>query len=395
MGANVVLTGSLSFIELGELLQQLGSNGSTGTLKLVCEQVKDPGYIYLKNGNPINAGCGSLQGMDALNGFFGWTQANFEFIREAVTCEPVIKKSRMEIILDGLRMLDDGLISEVGPRDRSRSRTHKTEGIKGDLPVIKGRLVDYVYVVDEEEFPDGTDVVAQNKFGNWFWVILSGKMEVIRILPEGAAPIVQLADGAYIGSIVSFLREGNVRSATVKAIGNVQLGVLDSELISREYAAMTDALQAILISVDKRLRQVTDVCAKAVLRHDVMTDQHKHLELLISQNQNEDRCYRIKSGEAYVIRDTPAGDVLLCTLTAGDFAGAIPFLNTSHEPYSASVYASSDLELELFDLGAARKEYEMISETFRNMVEYLSTSISVTTGRILDLAGKKKNDDEG
>jgi CRP-like cAMP-binding protein len=395
MGANVVLTGSLSFIELGELLQQLGSNGSTGTLKLVCEQVKDPGYIYLKNGNPINAGCGSLQGMDALNGFFGWTHAKFEFIREDVTCEPVIKKSRMEIILDGLRMLDDGLISEVGPGDRSRSRMHKTEGIKGDLPVIKGRLVDYVYVVDEEEFPDGTDVVAQNKFGNWFWVILSGKMEVIRILPEGAAPIVQLADGAYIGSIVSFLREGNVRSATVKAIGNVQLGVLDSELISREYAAMTDTLQAILISVDKRLRQVTDVCAKAVLRHDVMTDRHKHLELLISQNQNEDRCYRIKSGEAYVIRDTPAGDILLCTLTAGDFTGAIPFLNTSHEPYSASVYASSDLELESFDLSVAKKEYEMISETFRNMVEYLSTSISVTTGRILDLAGKKKIDDEG
>jgi CRP-like cAMP-binding protein len=138
--------------------------------------------------------------------------------------------------------------------------------MENELPVIRGPVIDYVYVVDEEEFPDGTDVVAQDKFGNWFWVILAGKMEVIRIFPEGGAPIVRLADGAYIGSIVSFLREGNVRSATVKALGNVQLGVLDSELISREYAAMTDELQSILISVDKRLRQVTDVCAKAVLK---------------------------------------------------------------------------------------------------------------------------------
>ncbi len=391
MTSKVVLKGSIEFIELGELLQQLGSSGSTGIIKLVYDPNEEPGYIYLRDGNPINAEYGDARGIDALNSFFGWTGAEFEFIKEDVTCQTVIKKSRMEIILDGLRMYDDGLIPEVGVKSDDAAWDRKSGRADDDLPVIKGPIIDYVYVVDEEEFPDGTDVVDQDKFGNWFWVILAGKMEVIRILPEGNAPIVRLADGAYIGSIVSFLREGNVRSATVTAIGNVQLGVLDSELISREYAAMTDDLQNILISVDKRMRQVTDVCARAVLKQDVTTAIHKKMRLLISQDKNENRCLRITAGEAYVIRNSEAGDIHLCTLGVGDFAGAIPFLSTSHEPYSATVYASNDFDAEFFDLGTVRIEYDKLSQTFKNMIDYLSTSISVTTGRILDLTRTKKS----
>ena len=46
---------------------------------------------------------------------FGWKDGQFEFIKEEVTCEKVIKKSRMEIILDGLRMMDEGKVEILGP----------------------------------------------------------------------------------------------------------------------------------------------------------------------------------------------------------------------------------------------------------------------------------------
>ena len=400
MASKVVLKGSLEFIELGELLQQLGTSGSTGTVKLTCGGIQQPGYIYVVDGNPVNAQHGDVRGVDALYGFFGWTKADFEFIKESVTCETVIRKGRMEIILDGLRMMDDGLIPVITPRSEpleSGEENHKKKSAqKKDLPVINGPIIDYVYVVDEEEFTDGTDVVAQDKFGNWFWVILSGRLEVIRVLPEGSAPIVQLADGAYIGSIVSFLREGNVRSATVKAIGQVQLGVLDSEMISREYAMMTDDLQNILISIDKRLRQVTELCARIVLNCNAPpTAAFRKIKPLICQNRNEDKCFRIKSGKAYVVRNTQAGDIHLCTLTQGDFVGAIPFLNTSHEPYSANIFASKDLRVEQFDLSQVRKEYASLSQTFKNMIKYMSTSISVTSGRVIDLAKERNGKGKG
>ncbi len=387
MSSNVVLKGSIGFIGLGDLLQQLGGSGSTGVIRLTSPHAETQGLIYLKNGNPIQAKSGSSEGLEALNSFFGWTDADFEFLSENITCEQVIRKSRMEIILDGLRMVDDGLIPKVGSKT-APVLSAGDSGIISDLPVIRGPLIDYVYIVDEEEFSAGTDVVVQNRFGNWFWVILSGNIEVIRILPEGAAPIVRLTDGAYIGSIVSFLRQGNVRSATLKAMDDVQLGVLDSQLISREYSNLSGELQNILVSIDKRLKQVTDVCARAVLKNDIFTNLHKSSDLVISSDKQESTCFRITGGEAFVVRQTSKGNVHLCTMASGDIIGQMPFLNTSHEPYSADVYVSKNFKADVYDLTAVREEYDRLSQTFKNMLQNISTSISVTTGRILDLVKK-------
>jgi hypothetical protein len=80
--------------------------------------VDAPGVIYVVDGNPSNASASSLSGVDALNALFGWTEGEFEFTEEPVTVEKVIKKNRMEIILDSLRMLDDGQIEKLGPTTR-------------------------------------------------------------------------------------------------------------------------------------------------------------------------------------------------------------------------------------------------------------------------------------
>ena len=55
------------------------------------------------DGNPVNAEYGEVKGLNALNSFFGWIDAHFEFILEPVSPIKTIKKNRMEIILDGLK----------------------------------------------------------------------------------------------------------------------------------------------------------------------------------------------------------------------------------------------------------------------------------------------------
>lgn len=386
--ANSVLKGRLDFIGLGELLQQLGGSGSSGVIKLSSAYAKKPGYIYLKDGNPINAEYGSCQGLEALNRFFGWTEAEFEVLDEELSCETVIKKSRMEIILDGLRMVDDGLIETLGPNQPGEATGRKEGG--NELPVIGGPVIDYIYVVDEEEFSDGSEIVTQDRFGNWFWVVLSGTVEVIRHHPEGRAPIVHLTDGAYIGSIISFLRSGNTRSASIKAVGNVQLGVLDSEMIAREYSVLSDDFQNILVSMDQRLKQVTDVSARAALGSDIRSGLPGNLEVYLAEKTNENDVFRILNGEAYVLRNTENEWLHLCTLGPGDFIGQIPFLNTAHEPHSATVYVSGDFEAEPFDIVGIKEEYDRLSQAFMNMIANMATSISITTGRILDLFNSRK-----
>ncbi|MCF8037414.1 MAG: DUF4388 domain-containing protein [Desulfobacteraceae bacterium] len=390
MNAKTVLKGNLEFVGLAELLQQLGGNANSGVLKLVSDYADKPGYIYLKNGDPVDAEYGTVTGIDAFNGFFGWEQAEFEFVEEQVARDRVIKKSRMELILDGLRMVDEGSTPKVGP-----GQTGKRKGRHGGskLPVLKGPVVDYVYVVDEEIFDDGQEVVAQNRFGNWFWVILDGTVEVVRVLPEGRASILRLSEGAYIGSIVSFLRDGNVRSASIYAIGQVQLGVLDSDLVAREYSALSDLFQTILVSIDSRLRSVTTVCAQLVLDSGSVAGKTPEGTFYIGPEKNENLVQLIKKGSADVYINTRIGRVHLVTLGSGDILGRVAFLNTAHEPYSAEVYISRDFAAEDIDPEQIEHEYEALSAVFKNMIQNMTDSISVTTGRISDLIQKAKKHD--
>ncbi|MCF8026710.1 MAG: cyclic nucleotide-binding domain-containing protein [Desulfobacteraceae bacterium] len=390
MNAKTVLKGNLEFVGLAELLQQLGGNANSGVLKLVSNYADKPGYIYLKNGDPVDAEYGTVTGIDAFNGFFGWEQAEFEFVEEQVARDRVIKKSRMELILDGLRMVDEGSTPKVGP-----GQTGKRKGRYGgsELPILKGPVVDYVYVVDEEIFDDGQEVVAQNRFGNWFWVILDGIVEVVRILPEGRAPILRLSEGAYIGSIVSFLRAGNVRSASIYAIGQVQLGVLDSDLVAREYSTLSDLFQTILVSIDSRLRSVTTVCAQLVLDPGSVAGKTPEGTFYIGPEKNENLVQLIEKGSADVYINTKIGRVLLMTLGPGDILGRVAFLNTAHEPYSAEVYISRDFAAQDIEPEQIEQEYEELSVVFRNMVQNMTDSISVTTGRIYDLIQKAKRHD--
>ena len=390
MNAKAVLKGNLEFVGLAELLQQLGGNANSGVLKLVSDYADKPGYIYLKNGDPVDAEYGTVTGIDAFNGFFGWEQAEFEFVEEQVARDRVIKKSRMELILDGLRMVDEGSTPKVGP-----GQTGKRKGRHGGskLPVLKGPVVDYVYVVDEEIFDDGQEVVAQNRFGNWFWVILDGIVEVVRVLPEGRAPILRLSEGAYIGSIVSFLRDGNVRSASIYAIGQVQLGVLDSDLVAREYSTLSDLFQTILVSIDSRLRSVTTVCAQLVMDPGSAAGKTPEGTFYIGPEKNENLVQLIKKGSADVYIHTRIGRVHLVTLGSGDLLGRVAFLNTAHEPYSAEVYISRDFAAEDIDPEQIEHEYEALSAVFKNMIQNMTDSISVTTGRISDLIQKAKKQD--
>ncbi len=115
MPGNVAFAGNLSFLNLGELMQLLGTTGGTGTLYISSKYTSQQGVIYIENGNPIDAANGAKTGLDALFSLFGWIDGQFEFIQEDITCQKVITKSRMEIILDGLRLLDEGQIEVLGP----------------------------------------------------------------------------------------------------------------------------------------------------------------------------------------------------------------------------------------------------------------------------------------
>ena len=139
MKSKFVLAGNLAFLSLGDVLQLLGTNGSTGIIRIKSRYADTAGLIYLVDGNPTNAKNGTLTGLEALQSLFGWIEGEFEFNQEPVTVEKVIQKNRMEIILDSLRMLDDQKIDKMGFASLIRGAANAT-GEEVRIPFIKGPL---------------------------------------------------------------------------------------------------------------------------------------------------------------------------------------------------------------------------------------------------------------
>ena len=378
MSGDVAFAGNLSFLNLGELLQLLGTTGSSGTVSIHNAHAAQPGFIYIDKGNPINAANGSRTGIDALFPLFGWLDGQFEFIQENVTCEKTITKSRMEIILDGLRMLDEGQVEIMGPATAGTKPTD-TAAKSGSLPLIKGPLVDYSYVVDEESFYDGDEIVQEGNHGNWIWVILEGIAEIVKETPKGALSLLRIGDGAFLGSIASLLKADNVRSATVTAAGNIQLGMLDSQLITSELANRSLDYREFIRAFDIRLKRVTSMAVDIYAQDKTVAKLIEGQKPLLKQGQGDDRLFKITSGNAIVARETDDGIVPLAHLEKGDFLGHVPFLDMGNEPQAASVFASPNLKLTPLDPKALQKDHEKLSSTLQNILAQLATTISVTT----------------
>jgi CRP-like cAMP-binding protein len=378
MNESLVLSGSLGFLSLGDIIQLLGSSGSTGVLRLNNRFAPDPGFVYFFEGNPVNAQNGARDGLDALYSLFGWVCGSFEFTQETLLADKQITKSRMGIILEGMKLLDDGQIEKVGPATTDNA-TADTKQPLTKADIVKGPLVDYMYVVDEEDFFDGEHIVEQGKHGSWIWVILEGVVDIVKEVGSDSIPIIRVGDGSFIGSLASFLMQGHIRTATAVAVGNVQLGVLDSQRLSQEYAGMTREFRTFLTSLDNRLKQLTDQIVVVREGNVQIDDILKDDKVFIRQGKTKEQAlYVVKEGRVSVVRNTESGPVLLCHLFKGDFFGVVPFLHLGQEPEGASVFSSENAKIAKINAGTLQKEYNRLSTTFKNIVDNMATCVSVT-----------------
>ncbi|WP_373499452.1 cyclic nucleotide-binding domain-containing protein [Desulfococcus sp.] len=370
----VALAGNLGFLSLGDILQLIGSSGGSGVLEISSPYRQEPGCIYFSKGNIINAHTPDAKGLDAVYALFGWLDGEYEFREQPVSVHKVITSNRMEIILDGLRLIDDGKTEILGPSPPERTGPDPTAP-----PLIRRHFVDYTYVVDEEFYSTGEKVTQEKRHGNWIWVVLEGTLDIIKSTPKGPLTVTRVGSGAFIGSVTSFLFQENTRKATVVATTDVQLGVLDAQRMAQEFATLRPELRNFILSLDRRLNQATTACVDQYLGIDnaskVIRDKHQKL----IRDPKERRLARIERGNAIIMRETAHGGLYIANLTPGDYIGAVPFLDIGHEPHQASVFASGSLATVDIDLKTLGEEYEDLSLTLKNLIENVAINISLTT----------------
>jgi len=372
----------LTFLGLPDLFQILGSAKGTGLLKITSRFNPDTARIYFLNGNPVNGSNGQLRGLKAVYSLFGWTEGAFEFSEEKVRVERAIKKSRMEIILDALKMLDDGVIKKVGPPAVSEGTVSGKDGQEKapSLPVVKGPLPDYLYIIEEEEYREGEHIVKEGGFGKWIWVVLEGQVKITRDTDKGPLTLALVGEGSFIGTFSSFLFKETARSATATTMGEVRLGLLDNERLAGEYESLQSEVRKLLISLDRRLRKITDRVVDLAMKKDPLSALIKGKRVIMKRGSQEEGLYMINQGEALVVGKSSKRHIPLLRLEKDDFFGSIPFLDYAQEPGSASVLASEDLEIIELKLAPLQEAYEKVPEILKNLANNISTNIAMTTG---------------
>ncbi|PKN64199.1 MAG: hypothetical protein CVU57_15810 [Deltaproteobacteria bacterium HGW-Deltaproteobacteria-15] len=392
MAEKPTLEGNLGFTCLADIFQILGGNSSTGILRITTPYYPYPGFIHFVEGNPIHATCGDLSGLEAINPLFGWAEGRFEFEEGEVHTARLIKKSGMQIVLDALRLLDNGDIRKLGPRPFFHDTGENVENCvqEGSFGTIQGPPIDFSFVIEEEEFRKGEKILRQGAHGKWIWVILEGAVSVNRETSFGTFTVATLQAGCFIGSFRSLLFHDQTRTAHVRALEDVRLGLLDTERLSRIFTSLTVDFQMVLLELDRRLSKITDRAAEVFTSHDRLPDDSRFATRLLEEGSTSEELSVILDGEAMVVGKNRTGRLPLLSMGRESVFGSIPFVDMGHEPRFAYVTGTKDLRTRALDVEALYKEYNQLPPAFRNLIHVLGLSIYHTTGILYDLHEKRE-----
>jgi CRP-like cAMP-binding protein len=121
-------------------------------------------------------------------------------------------------------------------------------------------------VASETVYQDGAVIIEEGSKGDWLYVILEGLAKVKKRTRKGMVIIDTLKEGDVFGEIAFLEGETVSRSATVVAAeGPVRLGILDKDLLARQYSEMTPMLRALMKSLAIKLRETTSrICSTLV-----------------------------------------------------------------------------------------------------------------------------------
>ena len=119
-------------------------------------------------------------------------------------------------------------------------------------------------VVAEENYQDGQIIFEEGNSGDWMYVVLSGAVEISKTVGGKKVIIKKLQPEEVFGEL-GFL--GSIkRTATVRAVGETTVGVIDREFLTREFNKLSPEVRDILIAMVKRFKEIIDVACRLSTR---------------------------------------------------------------------------------------------------------------------------------
>ena len=111
-------------------------------------------------------------------------------------------------------------------------------------------------IASEETYQPEQVIFKEDSSGNWVYVVLSGSVEISKIVGGKKIVVGTVKEGEIFGEL-GFLG-GIKRTATATAIGETTIGTFDREFLDAEFNKMSSELRTILVASVKRFANLLD-----------------------------------------------------------------------------------------------------------------------------------------
>jgi CRP-like cAMP-binding protein len=139
------------------------------------------------------------------------------------------------------------------------SSSGNADGNKTTLTERKVHMMDdigFYNIASEEKFDDGEIIFEEGKSGDWVCVVLEGSVEVSKNVSGGKFVLGKLGPGEIFGELA--LLGAIKRTATVRAIGETTVGIIDREFLDKELNKMSSGLRNVVVSTAQRFKKVIE-----------------------------------------------------------------------------------------------------------------------------------------
>jgi hypothetical protein len=122
------------------------------------------------------------------------------------------------------------------------------------IPVPGGYGSEHAVATTGQRFDDRQVIVAEGQPGDSMYVVQSGKVEVVKTSEDGSdTSLGTLKPGQFFGEMAIF--EGEVRSATVRAVGEAHVIEVDRKSVEKRMAENPRLAVNLLKEMSSRLRE--------------------------------------------------------------------------------------------------------------------------------------------
>ncbi len=181
----------------------------------------------------------------------------------------------------------------------------------------------YFNVALEETYRDGEIIFEEGNSGDWVYVVLAGAVEVSKRINGNRFVLSIIQPGDVFGELA--LIGAVKRTATTRAIGQTKLGIIDREMLDKDFNKLSADFRNVLVVMVERFVKMLDRSREfAVRKEDRLT---KTIALKFQNRQSFVNAYtaNISSGGLFIRTDNPlpVGEQLSLQIEIPDVAEAL------------------------------------------------------------------------